>query len=104
MKKTVKQLNQEAGEFAAIVWLQSADKILFHGNSPMKLSSYSRECFAINLIPEWFRDDAAKSRPCWGCSARNWRQIRQAALAHAQRSLLFGNYPKVAQHFRKEAA
>ena len=83
--KTVKQLNLEAGECAAIYWVRSAEDILKRGDeyTPAKLSDYTRSDFSNCLIPHHFWDRAAKECPRWFLSDRNFQAVKSHALTFA---------------------
>ena len=102
--KTVKQLNLEAGECAAIYWVRSAEDILKRGDeyTHAKLSNYTRSEFSNCLLPDNFWDRAAKECPRWWLSERNFKVVKSHALTFAAlmlRTLGPEKFPKTLAFF-----
>ena len=86
--KTIRELNQEAGEWVAHNWLKAVRSILQHAQQdgvvmhPARLSSLQRGDL-LNYLPEFVREAAQKANPRWCVSDRNFPQIMQAAKMYA---------------------
>jgi len=102
MKRTIRQLNREAGEWMVYTWLKGCECILASGRTPAKLSDYSKDDARRNLIPDHFFALADKENKRWFVSDRNWPKIQAHALDHAKQVLLHlgkERYPLSLAHF-----
>lgn len=104
-RKSIKQLNQEAGELAAHYWLDASESILKGGRNPAPLSHYSRHEFSNDLLPEYFHNEAHKANPRWWVSDKNFKHVRNSALLHAKLALTtsYGaeKWPLTLAHFSR---
>lgn len=104
--KTIKQLNQEAGEAFAFAWLQGSEQIIKRGGSPLPLTRFSRDDARLQ-IPEHFYEAAAKENKRWWLSGRNWQRVAAAAEISAKMTLKYigaERYPLTLAHFTRKAA
>lgn len=102
MRKTIKQLNQDAAYHIAANWLEGAEHILSLGNgwTPTKLSELTRENM-VTQVKEWFWEKAEKENKRWYISDRNWESIRANAVWEAKQIIRFRpeEFPKTIAHF-----
>lgn len=102
MRKTIAQLNQEAGEWVAYYFLKNSEQILKDGRTPCPLSKWDKDYARINAIPDFFYAQAAKANSRWFVSDKNWPKIHAIAMRQAAQTLHYlgaKDYPLTLAHF-----
>ena len=98
--KTIKMMNQEAGETLAFTWLRGCENILSRadGSRPCPLSQYTRDDArrSMNIDESFYKHNSR-----WFLSEKNYPHILNAALACAQNVLRYlpDEYPLTLAHF-----
>lgn len=102
--KTIRRLNQEAGEEMASTWLRVCERMLTEGKNPAPLTGYSKDQARLALISEFFYETAQKENRRWWVSEKNWKHIAESAERYARlvlRCIGAERYPLTLAHFTK---
>jgi hypothetical protein len=99
MRKTIKQLQQEAGETIAFHFLRNSEKIIGDGNVPFPLSKWTRHDGS-----QWVPESLYSENPNFAVTDKSWPKIHAIAMQRAKNTLLHigqETYPSCYAHFVK---